>query len=105
MSSPRSRPSGPPPWMRRARSRRGRIQTAGMRTALLQLTLKITAPGVPDFYQGTELWDLSMVDPDNRRPIDFAARRRLIAELAPPDDKYQQDRASRAAALLAAPED
>src|SRR5207245_1491031 len=43
--------------------------------------IKITAPGVPDFYQGTELWDLSLVDPDNRRPVDWALRRRLLDEL------------------------
>src|SRR2546422_261082 len=36
--------------------------------------LKLTSPGVPDFYQGTEYWDFSLVDPDNRRPVDFAAR-------------------------------
>jgi (1->4)-alpha-D-glucan 1-alpha-D-glucosylmutase len=39
------------------------------------LVLKATAPGVPDFYQGNEFWDLSLVDPDNRRPVDYAARR------------------------------
>jgi (1->4)-alpha-D-glucan 1-alpha-D-glucosylmutase len=40
--------------------------------------VKITAPGVPDFYQGTELWDLALVDPDNRRPVDYAARRAVL---------------------------
>jgi (1->4)-alpha-D-glucan 1-alpha-D-glucosylmutase len=49
--------------------------------ALSQVLVKITAPGVPDIYQGTELWDLSLVDPDNRRPVDYGARRRLLAEL------------------------
>jgi len=43
--------------------------------------LKLTAPGVPDLYQGTELWDLSLVDPDNRRPVDYDLRKRLIFEL------------------------
>ena len=38
-------------------------------------------PGVPDFYQGTELWDLSLVDPDNRRPIDFSARQQILANI------------------------
>jgi (1->4)-alpha-D-glucan 1-alpha-D-glucosylmutase len=42
----------------------------------------ITAPGVPDFYQGSELWDLSLVDPDNRRPVDWALRERLLDGLA-----------------------
>lgn len=43
--------------------------------------LKITVPGVPDFYQGNELWDFSLVDPDNRRPVDFSIRKRALAEL------------------------
>ena len=54
-----------------------RIATLGMINSLAQLLLKIGAPGVPDFYQGTELWDLSLVDPDNRRPVDF--ERRVVA--------------------------
>ena len=53
----------------RARARRGR------RLALAQLLLKLTSPGVPDIYQGDELEDLSLVDPDNRRPVDWDARR------------------------------
>ncbi len=57
----------------------------GALNSLSQLTLKATMPGVPDFYQGTELWDLSMVDPDNRRPVDFAARAAALAGLAEPD--------------------
>src|SRR2546429_6022774 len=44
--------------------------------------VKVTAPGVPDFYQGSELWDLSLVDPDNRRPVDWALRERLLDGLA-----------------------
>src|SRR5262249_15738228 len=52
------------------------------RAASLSMTvLKFTAPGIPDIYQGTELWDLSLVDPDNRRPVDYALRRCLLAEL------------------------
>ena len=43
--------------------------------------LKIGSPGVPDFYQGSELWDLSLVDPDNRRPVDFELRRRFLDSL------------------------
>ena len=50
-------------------------------SALSQALLKLTAPGVPDIYQGTELWDLSLVDPDNRRLVDYELRRRLLAEL------------------------
>jgi (1->4)-alpha-D-glucan 1-alpha-D-glucosylmutase len=51
-----------------------RIAPAGMLNSLTQLVLRLTLPGVPDIYQGAELWDLSLVDPDNRRPVDFAAR-------------------------------
>jgi (1->4)-alpha-D-glucan 1-alpha-D-glucosylmutase len=54
---------------------------AGRVNSLAQTLLKLTAPGVPDIYQGTELWDLSLVDPDNRRPVDYALRRRLLTEL------------------------
>ena len=43
-----------------------------------QTLLKIAAPGGPDLYQGTELWDFSLVDPDNRRPVDYAERQRLL---------------------------
>jgi len=53
----------------------------GMYTSLALSLLKMTAPGVPDFYQGTELWDFTLVDPDNRRPVDFALRRQHLAEL------------------------
>jgi len=53
----------------------------GRVNALAQTLIKLTAPGVPDLYQGTELWDLSLVDPDNRRPVDYNLRRRLLAEL------------------------
>ena len=59
-----------------------RVAWFGMLNSLSQLTLKLTVPGVPDIYQGTELWDLSMVDPDNRRPIDFRRRRDVLAEVA-----------------------
>jgi (1->4)-alpha-D-glucan 1-alpha-D-glucosylmutase len=53
----------------------------GRFNALTQTLLKLTAPGVPDIYQGTELWDLSLVDPDNRRPVDYTLRRDLLDEL------------------------
>ena len=53
-----------------------RVARAGLVNSLSQVVLKIASPGVPDFYQGTELWDLNLVDPDNRRPVDFAAARR-----------------------------
>jgi (1->4)-alpha-D-glucan 1-alpha-D-glucosylmutase len=50
--------------------------------SLAQVLLKLTAPGIPDVYQGSELWDLSLVDPDNRRPVDFDLRRRLLDEVS-----------------------
>ncbi|MGH9852589.1 MAG: malto-oligosyltrehalose synthase, partial [Blastocatellia bacterium] len=57
------------------------IARAGMLNSLSQTLLKITAPGVPDFYQGTELWDFSLVDPDNRRAVDYERRRQSLAGL------------------------
>jgi (1->4)-alpha-D-glucan 1-alpha-D-glucosylmutase len=53
----------------------------GYFNALSQVLLKLTCPGVPDFYQGSELWDFSLVDPDNRRPVDFRRRREVVAYL------------------------
>jgi (1->4)-alpha-D-glucan 1-alpha-D-glucosylmutase len=53
----------------------------GAVNSLAQTLLKITVPGIPDFYQGSELWTLSLVDPDNRRPVDFARRQALLASL------------------------
>jgi (1->4)-alpha-D-glucan 1-alpha-D-glucosylmutase len=52
----------------------------GRINSLSQTLIKLTAPGTPDFYQGTELWDLSLVDPDNRRPVDFQHREKLLAQ-------------------------
>jgi (1->4)-alpha-D-glucan 1-alpha-D-glucosylmutase len=69
-----------------------------MLASLSKLKIKLTAPGVPDCYQGNELPDLSLVDPDNRRPVDYAMRRRLLAEVKA---LTLED----ARALLATPED
>src|SRR5690606_13113965 len=57
-----------------------RISRLGAVNSLSQLLLKVASPGVPDFYNGTELWDLSLVDPDNRRPVDFAIREAWLTE-------------------------
>jgi (1->4)-alpha-D-glucan 1-alpha-D-glucosylmutase len=54
----------------------------GRVNSLAQTLIKLTAPGVPDLYQGTEIWDLSLVDPDNRRPVDYELRRAMLRELA-----------------------
>jgi (1->4)-alpha-D-glucan 1-alpha-D-glucosylmutase len=58
-----------------------RIAPLGWSNSLAQKLLQLTMPGVPDVYQGTELWDFSLVDPDNRRPVDYASRRKLLAAL------------------------
>ncbi|HVU77074.1 MAG TPA: alpha-amylase family glycosyl hydrolase [Gaiellaceae bacterium] len=66
------------------------VRTLGRRLALTQLLLKLTAPGVPDIYRGDELEDLSLVDPDNRRPVDWRARQQALDELkagAAPDER------------------
>jgi (1->4)-alpha-D-glucan 1-alpha-D-glucosylmutase len=60
---------------------RRRISHYGLLNSLAQTVLKLTAPGVADTYQGTELWDFSLVDPDNRRPVDYERRRKLLQEL------------------------
>jgi (1->4)-alpha-D-glucan 1-alpha-D-glucosylmutase len=58
-----------------------KIKVAGMWNSLSQTLLKIASPGVPDFYQGTEIWDFSLVDPDNRRPVDYSRRCQLLKRL------------------------
>ncbi|MEO7597696.1 MAG: malto-oligosyltrehalose synthase [Opitutus sp.] len=62
------------------RPRARRLAHLGMVNSLAQVVLKTTSPGTPDFYQGTELWELSLVDPDNRRPVDFKIRERMAAK-------------------------
>ncbi len=60
-----------------------RIGPAGAANALVQSALRCTLPGMPDLYQGCEFWDLSMVDPDNRRPVDFVSRMKMLARSDP----------------------
>ncbi len=60
-----------------------RIAPAGFVNGLAQTVLKLTVPGVPDIYQGSELWNFALVDPDNRRPVDYEHRRSLLEELGP----------------------
>jgi len=57
------------------------LRLFGAVNSLAQVVLKVASPGVPDFYQGTEMWDLSLVDPDNRRPVDYELRRTALREL------------------------
>jgi (1->4)-alpha-D-glucan 1-alpha-D-glucosylmutase len=60
------------------------IAAPGWSNSLTQKLVQLTMPGVPDVYQGSELWDDSLVDPDNRRPVDFTVRRALLASLSAP---------------------
>jgi (1->4)-alpha-D-glucan 1-alpha-D-glucosylmutase len=78
-----------------------RVARFGIYNSLAQLAIKIGAPGIPDFYQGTELWDFSLVDPDNRRPVDYRKRRDLLDTV----DAAGDERARLAAELLQHPED
>jgi (1->4)-alpha-D-glucan 1-alpha-D-glucosylmutase len=68
-----------------------RVADRGVDKSLIQTVVKLTSPGVPDHYNGTELWDLSLVDPDNRRPVDYALRARLLQEV---DELMCADRAA-----------
>ncbi len=81
----------------------GKIAWYGALNSLGQVLLKITSPGVPDFYQGTELWDFSLVDPDNRRPVDFKRRMELLDNLMRREELGKQ--LSLAAQLLASWQD
>jgi (1->4)-alpha-D-glucan 1-alpha-D-glucosylmutase len=66
-----------------------RIGRLGLLVGLSQATLKAASPGVPDYYQGTELWDFSLVDPDNRRPVDYRLRAGLLGKLSFSDGLLQ----------------
>lgn len=74
-----------------------KVARLGATNSLSQLAIKLGAPGLPDFYQGAELWDLSLVDPDNRRPVDFALRRRMLEGL---DRRAARDRVALVQELL-----
>jgi (1->4)-alpha-D-glucan 1-alpha-D-glucosylmutase len=79
-----------------------RVERPGYWNSLSQVVLKIAAPGVPDFYQGCELWDFSLVDPDNRRPVDYRRRQTQLKAL---QADAERDLPALAGRLLAAPED
>ncbi|HWN69497.1 MAG TPA: malto-oligosyltrehalose synthase, partial [Haliangium sp.] len=71
-------------WVMRAIAPLGeRVARHGFLNGITQLVIKLTTPGVPDFYQGTELMDLSLVDPDNRRAVDYGRRERLLDQMQP----------------------
>jgi (1->4)-alpha-D-glucan 1-alpha-D-glucosylmutase len=75
-----------------------RIAHLGLWNSLAQTVLKLTCPGVPDIYQGTEIWDFSLVDPDNRRPVDYSHRQQLFRSL-------REDGGNGIKSLLETPED
>jgi (1->4)-alpha-D-glucan 1-alpha-D-glucosylmutase len=82
-----------------------RVSRPGLWNALSRTLIQLTSPGTPDIYQGDELWNFLLVDPDNRRPVDFDRRRALLEEVV---TRFGQDRADRRAFLreiVAAPED
>jgi (1->4)-alpha-D-glucan 1-alpha-D-glucosylmutase len=79
-----------------------KVARFGVFNSLAQTLIKLTAPGVPDLYQGTELWDLSLVDPDNRRPVDYSSRRQALREIRAGE---KGDLPALARQLLAHPED
>jgi (1->4)-alpha-D-glucan 1-alpha-D-glucosylmutase len=76
---------GSNPFLRDFAAFQRSIGQRGMVNGLAQTLLKIVSPGIPDFYQGSELWDLRLVDPDNRQPIDFAKRVSMLAALKQSD--------------------
>jgi (1->4)-alpha-D-glucan 1-alpha-D-glucosylmutase len=82
-----------------------RISHFGLLNSLSQTLLKLASPGVPDTYQGTELWDFSLVDPDNRRPVDYARRRELLRDLDARLSKAGAERQSLARELIHTKED
>jgi (1->4)-alpha-D-glucan 1-alpha-D-glucosylmutase len=78
------------------------VAMAGMLNSLSQTLVKIGSPGVPDFYQGSELWDDNLVDPDNRRPVDFAIRQVMLEEIVRDADRNRVELVEK---LLASPSD
>lgn len=81
------------------------IRHYGLLNSLSQTLLKITSPGVPDVYQGTELWDFSLVDPDNRRPVDYERRRQMLTDLKREIQEAESDLPSLARRLVETKED
>jgi (1->4)-alpha-D-glucan 1-alpha-D-glucosylmutase len=84
---------------------RRRASELGLLNSLSQTVIRLTAPGVPDTYQGTELWDFSLVDPDNRRPVDYAKRVGLLESLRIRETAARDELASLARELLASKQD
>ena len=83
----------------------GRMARFGFLNSLSQTLIKLTAPGVPDIYQGNEIWDGSLVDPDNRRPVDYALRQRLLPEIDGWAERSPENLAERLGSALQTIED
>ncbi len=83
----------------------GRLGWLGLLNSLSMTLVKLASPGVPDIYQGCELWSFALVDPDNRRPVDFALRRRMLADLELEYSREAPDLASRVGSLMREAED
>ncbi|MDM9385679.1 malto-oligosyltrehalose synthase [Chlorogloeopsis sp. ULAP01] len=90
------------PFLEAFRPFQRKIQYYGVFNSLSQTLLRLTSPGVPDTYQGTELWDLSLVDPDNRRPVDYQARQEYLQDIK---SKIETDLPGLITELLQNPED
>jgi (1->4)-alpha-D-glucan 1-alpha-D-glucosylmutase len=78
------------PFLESFRKLKRRVAFHGFLNSLAQVVLKVASAGLPDFYQGTELWDFSLVDPDNRRPVDYEKRAALLRDLPPPATLLEQ---------------
>ncbi|MGZ3524461.1 MAG: malto-oligosyltrehalose synthase, partial [Thermodesulfobacteriota bacterium] len=77
-----------------------KVSYFGMLNSLSQTLLKITSPGIPDFYQGSEIWDFSLVDPDNRKPVNFDIRKKMLGALKDKMAAYGSDRTGSARELM-----
>jgi (1->4)-alpha-D-glucan 1-alpha-D-glucosylmutase len=93
------------PFLSDLRSFLGKVRHFGLLNSLAQTLLKIVAPGVPDTYQGTELWDFSLVDPDNRRPVDYVRRQEMLHALDAQLSKLGPDRSTLTHELMRTKED
>jgi (1->4)-alpha-D-glucan 1-alpha-D-glucosylmutase len=96
---------GPNPFLDDFLPFQERIAQCGRWNSLSQLLLKLAAPGVPDFYQGCELWDLNLVDPDNRQPVDYRVRTEMLSELQRRAAAGQAERLSLVQELVKTAED
>jgi (1->4)-alpha-D-glucan 1-alpha-D-glucosylmutase len=93
------------PFLNDIKQFQARVSHFGLLNSLAQTLLRICSPGAPDTYQGTELWDFSLVDPDNRRPVDYALRQKMLRELQKRTKAAGSDRTALARELIDTKED